>query len=109
MKAPTMSLQSEDYTKLPEERSITRRPVMPVYWIFAWSKVSGRPLVHGWYSTYDEAYKDGFVLIRDGEFEVVPLKTVDKTAARDACKAWRLRKANEVEEMFKRAKYKPEN
>lgn len=81
------------------------------WWAWASEPESGRLIVLGWYNSENEAYQDaiGKMHRSNGEsipFEVVPLKTRDRTFAKAKLNYIRLEKGTAVENMVKRAKYK---
>jgi len=76
------------------------------WWAWATEPESGRLIVLGWYNSESEAYQDAIVKMQGIPFEVVALKTRDRTYAKAKLNYIRLEKGTAVQNMVKRAKYK---
>lgn len=76
------------------------------FWVCAVEKATGRPVIQGPHNTEDDARQWGFEHIKDGDFEVVPIRTINKIAARDHYKNIMLERTKTLSSVFPRAKYK---
>ncbi len=76
------------------------------WWAWATEPESGRLIVLGFYNSENEAYQDAIGKMQGIPFEVVPLKTRDRTYAKAKLNYIRLEKGTAVQDMVKRAKYK---
>lgn len=74
------------------------------FWILA-TAPNGRPVILGAYATEDEANRVGLEKIKEGTFEVVPLKTRDAATATKCLKYRRFHQTAQLEEALKRAKH----
>ena len=75
------------------------------WWAWATEPESGRLIVLGWYNSENEAYQDAIGKMQGIPFEVVSLKTRDRTYAKAKLNYIRLEKCTAVQDMVKRAKY----
>lgn len=75
------------------------------YWILAVDSNSSRPIIFGPYESEESARIVGFEKIQ-GAFEIYPLETRNKFRARDQLKYKRFERDMNMDDVFKRAKYK---
>ncbi len=76
-------------------------PLRIYYWIVG--KDAGRRVIMGAYSSYDEADMDGYNNFK--EYEVLPLNTRDRAAAREMIRKKVLDETHSIEETFRRFKH----
>ena len=86
-------------------KKIRRSRNTEYYWVCAIHKATLRPILHGPHNTEDEARQWGYTYVRDGEFEVYPFPTINKTAARDFYKSIMVEKSKNISSAFTRAIY----
>lgn len=73
------------------------------WWV--WGVEDGRRILFGSFSSEGEAYQVGYAKL-SGNFEVVPLKTIDVSAASRILRARVLNETEDVTKTFKRFKHK---
>lgn len=76
------------------------------YWICAVEKTTGTPIVDGPYDTEDEAFQVGYTKMRGEQFEVKPIKTIDRNKATADWRHERLMRSGQLIEVLKRTKHK---
>ena len=82
-------------------RQRTSSPLHIYYWIVG--KDNGRRVIMGAYGSYDEADMDGYNNFKD--YEVIPLNTRDRGAAREMIRKKVLDETHDFEETFRRFKH----
>ena len=75
------------------------------YWLCAVERETGTPIVDGPYDTEEEARQVGLQKIRDN-FEVIPMKTIDKNRATAEYRHRRFMTYGDLKQILLRTKHK---
>lgn len=87
------------------QRQRQATPRRDYYWLCAVEATTGTPIVDGPYNTPDEARQVGWEKLNQ-EFEVLPMKTIDKRSATAEYRHIRLMRFGNLSEVLKRTKHK---
>lgn len=86
---------------LRDRPSPRRMERLMYYWLIG--KDAGRRVIMGGYESYEAAEMDGFANFQ--EYEIIPLPTRDRGAAREMIRKHVLDETHNVDETFKRFKH----